>query len=91
MTTQSKGRYIQTDALEIREKLALSQKVTGKQMRRLIGIAEVCRRTGRSKASINRYLMRPELGFPKPVRLGPRDRGWYEDEIDRWIEKLVRL
>ncbi len=84
-------RYIQTDALEIREKLALSQKVTGKQMRRLIGITEVCRRTGRSTASINRYLMRPELGFPKPVRLGPRDRGWYEDEIDRWIEERVRL
>ena len=91
MTTTSKGRYIQTDSLEIREKHALSHKFMGRQMRRLIGIAEVCRRTGRSKASINRYLMRPELGFPKPVRLGPRDRGWYEDEIDRWIEERVRL
>ena len=47
----------------------------------LIGIAEVCRRTGRSRMSIWRYLRDPQLEFPQPVTLGKRDRGWFEDEI----------
>ncbi len=59
-------------------------------MRRLIGIAGVCRRTGRSRSTIKRYLQLPALGFPRPVQLGPRDRGWYEDEIEAWIDARPR-
>ena len=43
--------------------------------RTLLGIAEVCRRTGRSRSTIRRYVLDPELGFPQPVKLGERDRG----------------
>ncbi len=59
-------------------------------MRRLIGIAEVCRVTGRSPSTINRYLQSLALGFPRPVQLGPRDRGWYEDEVRDWIDARPR-
>ena len=57
----------------------------------LIGIAEVCRRTGRSRMSIWRYLRDPVLDFPQPVTLGKRDRSWYEDEIADWIERRPRV
>ena len=59
--------------------------------RRLIGIAEVCWRTGRGRSAIRRYVMSPTLGFPQPVRLGERDRGWYEDEVDEWISSRPRV
>ncbi len=57
----------------------------------LIGIAEVCRRTGRSRMSIWRYLRDPQLAFPQPVTLGKRDRGWFEDEVAAWIERRPRV
>ena len=60
-------------------------------MSQLIGIREVCRRTGRSKSTIRRYLMLQELEFPKPITLGPRDRAWYADEVDAWIDGLSQL
>ena len=59
-------------------------------MRRLIGITEVCRLTGRSRSTVRRYVSCPEIDFPRPVRLGPRDRGWFEDEIVSWIEARPR-
>ena len=59
-------------------------------MRKIIGISEVCRVTGRSRSSVRRYLTCPDIGFPQPVRLGPRDRGWFEDEIAHWIEARPR-
>jgi predicted DNA-binding transcriptional regulator AlpA len=59
-------------------------------MRRFIGIAEVCRLTHRSRSTINRYLRTPAMDFPRPVQLGPRDRGWYEDEVAAWIEYRPR-
>ena len=57
---------------------------------RLIGIREVCRRTGRSRGTIRAYLQAPELGFPQPVELGPRDRGWFEHEVEEWINTRRR-
>ena len=59
-------------------------------MRRLIGIAEVCRLTARSPSTVRRYLNCSALDFPSPVRLGPRDRGWFADEILAWIEARPR-
>ena len=59
-------------------------------MRRLIGIAEVCRLIDRSRSTINRYLRSPTLAFPRPVQLGPRDRGWYAEEIAAWIDARPR-
>ena len=59
--------------------------------RTLLGIAEVCRRTGRSRSTIGRYVLDLELGFPQPVRLGERDRGWYADELEEWISSRPRV
>ncbi len=58
--------------------------------RKLIGLAAVCRLTGRSRSSIRRYLADPSLGFPQPIQLGPRDRAWYEDEVSDWIDARPR-
>ena len=55
-------------------------------MRRVIGIAELCRILGRSRSSVSRYLANPSLSFPRPVRLGPRNRAWYSDEVEAWVE-----
>ena len=32
-----------------------------------------------------------ELEFPLPVKLGQRDRGWFEDELADWIERRPRM
>ena len=55
-------------------------------LRRILGISEVCRLTGRSRSTVRRYLADPDLNFPPPVRLGPRDRGWFSDEVAAWID-----
>ena len=55
-------------------------------MRQVIGIAELCQALGRSRSTINRYLANPSLSFPRPVRLGPRNRAWYSDEVEAWVE-----
>ena len=60
----------------------------GREMRQLLGIQEVCAVIGRSRSTVNRYLQMPALHFPKPVRLGPTARAWYQDEIERWIDGL---
>lgn len=59
-------------------------------MREIIKIDEVCQATKRSRSTVHRYLAMPEIGFPTPVHLGPRDRGWYKDEIAEWIAARPR-
>ena len=60
-------------------------------MRRLIGIQAVERLTGRSRTTIRRYRAAAEIDFPRPVELGPRDLGWFEDEVLAWIETRPRV
>jgi excisionase family DNA binding protein len=52
---------------------------------RFIKIAEVCELTGVSPSSIKRWVRDPEMKFPKPIRLGHRDRAWEEDEVLEWL------
>jgi prophage regulatory protein len=56
--------------------------------RRIIRKPEVRRRTGYSDTSIWR-LERNDL-FPGRIQIGPMAVGWYEDEVDRWIQTRVR-
>ena len=58
--------------------------------RRILGISEVCHLTGRSRSTVRRYIADPNLNFPPPIRLGPRDRGWFSDEVQEWIDSLRR-
>jgi prophage regulatory protein len=41
-------------------------------------------RTGLSRSSI--YKMMDEGTFPKQVSLGARAVGWFENQIDQWLE-----
>ena len=54
----------------------------------IIRFPEVKRRTGKSATQV----WRDEKGgtFPVRVQLGPNAVGWYEDEIDAWIEARPR-
>lgn len=56
---------------------------------RILSLREVMKRTGKSRATVERGYR--EGTFPKPVRLGPRSRGWLEHEIEGWIAALPRV
>ena len=51
---------------------------------RIIRLPEVKARTGVSRSTIYRHI---DAGlFPKPVSLGARAVGWFEGQVDEWIE-----
>lgn len=54
--------------------------------RRIIRRAEVEVLTGLSHATIYRKLKNPAENFPRPVELGPNSTGWFEDEVEAWLE-----
>lgn len=54
---------------------------------RLLGIAEVARKTSWSRSSIEKLVA--EKKFPPPVRMGPYRRAWLECEVDEWIMTKV--
>ena len=56
---------------------------TPKKIIRLRGAME---RSGLSKTTIYRLSHDPASDFPKPVRPTPHTVGWYECEIDAWVE-----
>ena len=41
-------------------------------------------RTGLSRSTIYRLMERAD--FPKSVPLGARSVGWFEDEVEQWLE-----
>ena len=53
--------------------------------RRLIRLPEVRGLTGLSQSSI--YASIAEGTFPAQIPLGGRAVGWYEDDVDNWIEQ----
>ncbi|MCC6709719.1 MAG: AlpA family phage regulatory protein [Gammaproteobacteria bacterium] len=54
--------------------------------RRILRCPEVEIKTGLSKPTIYRKMRDPAENWPRPVNLGPNSRGWFEDEIDAWLE-----
>ena len=54
---------------------------------RLISLADVCDRTGRSRWWVRSAVT--EGRFPKPVSTGSRSPRWIEHEVDDWIEGLI--
>ena len=55
--------------------------------RRIIRLPEVRKLTGLSQSSI--YASITSGTFPAQIPLGGRAVGWYEDEVNVWIEALV--
>ena len=60
-----------------------SESKTPKKIIRLRGVME---RSGLSKTTIYRLSAEASSDFPKPVRPTPHTVGWYECEIDAWVE-----
>ena len=56
--------------------------------RKIIRSAEVRSRTGKSRTQLWRDV-RAGL-FPAPVELGVNSIGWFEDEVEAWIESRPR-
>jgi prophage regulatory protein len=57
-------------------------------IKRILRIQEVKHVTGLSRTSIYRQMAAEQ--FPAAVRLGPQAVGWFEHEIQAWIESLER-
>jgi prophage regulatory protein len=54
---------------------------------KVIRLPEVKKKTGLGHTSI--YEGQKAGTFPKSIELGPKARGWVEEEIDEWIEQRV--
>ncbi|MCP4400851.1 MAG: AlpA family phage regulatory protein [bacterium] len=57
-------------------------------MRKILREPEVSRITGRSRVS--RWRDERAGKFPKRVHIGPNAIGWFEDEIQEWLETRPR-
>ena len=55
--------------------------------KRVIRIAEVKARTGKSRTAIYREMASGE--FPKNFPTGQNTVGWLESEIDQWIDQCI--
>jgi prophage regulatory protein len=52
----------------------------------MLGINEVVRLTGVSKATINRHVQTGT--FPKPFKISARRNGYLAREVKEWLERL---
>ena len=59
-----------------------------KSPRRIIRNKEVSERTGKSR--VQRWRDVRAGKFPAPIQLGPNSIGWYEHEVERWLESRPR-
>jgi prophage regulatory protein len=53
--------------------------------RRVLRLPQTIAKSGLGRDSV--YRGGREGWFPKPVKLSERASGWFEDEIDAWLEK----
>lgn len=57
--------------------------------RRVLRLPEVEQKVGLRRDAI--YAGARAGTFPKPVKLTERASGWFEDELDAWLEKRASL
>ncbi len=57
-------------------------------MGKILRIGKVIEITGRSRSSI--YRGTDDGTFPRPVKIGLRSVGWYESDIQAWMNGLTR-
>lgn len=53
--------------------------------RRILRLPALTEKVQASRDSIYRWAK--TCGFPRPIKLGQRASGWYEDEVDAWLAK----
>ena len=63
-------------------------KTEGRQLERP---KAVMKRTGYGRTMLWAKSRDPDDTFPSPVQLGPNSIGFYEDEIDEWLETRPRV
>ena len=56
--------------------------------RRVLRLKDVKEATGLSRSSI--YALQQRGSFPQSIRIGPKATGWYEDEVQNYIETRPR-
>lgn len=56
--------------------------------RKVLRPAKVAEKLGIARATL--YLWKKREGFPQQVVVGPRAVGWYEDELESWLEQQAR-
>jgi prophage regulatory protein len=56
--------------------------------KRVMRISDVEQATGLNKRTIYRYIQANQ--FPQPFRVGMRASGWWESEVDAWIENCAK-
>jgi prophage regulatory protein len=64
-----------------------SANIAGRERLRILRLREVLGRVGLSRSSVYKFIS--EGKFPKQVSLGARAVGFYEHEIDLWINQLA--
>ena len=58
--------------------------------RKILRKAAVCEKIPLAPVTIWRKASDPDDDFPAAVILGPNAVGWYEDELDAWLESRPR-
>lgn len=56
---------------------------------RVIRFPELYRKVGLSRSQI--WRLEKECAFPKSIELGKNSRGWFEAEVDAWLQSRRRL
>ena len=65
---------------------------TSQQGRRVLRAPAVLAKTGhKNRVSLWRFANDPKSDFPRPIRIGPNAVGWFEDEVDAWLESRPRI
>ena len=59
--------------------------------RRVLRPKEVRQRTGYGRTMLWLKSRDPDDPFPTPVQLGPNSIGYFEDEINEWLENRPRV
>ena len=59
-----------------------------KRKRNILRLWEVMKRVKLSKSQI--YALKARGEFPQSVKIGPKAVGWYEDEIDEYLNTRPR-
>lgn len=60
--------------------------MTTQNIKKLITIEEVARRLGISRSTCERMRRKPDVNFPKSIKIGENSVRYEADELERWIE-----